>query len=50
MPLAGPAMYGKLDLGWGNTLLGLLGLVFGLTPMYFYRYSKQPNNKGKEIV
>ncbi|OJJ78427.1 uncharacterized protein ASPGLDRAFT_40809 [Aspergillus glaucus CBS 516.65] len=50
VPLAGPSMYGKLGLGWGNTLLGLLALVFGLTPMYFYRYggSKQEKNE-KEI-
>lgn len=51
VPLAGPSMYGKLGLGWGNTLLGLLGLVFGLTPMYFYRYGgEKKTEKGKEIV
>lgn len=51
VPLAGPSMYGKLGLGWGNTLLGLLGLVFGLTPMYFYRYggTKKEKKEEKEI-
>lgn len=43
-------MYGKLGLGWGNTLLGLLGLLFGLTPLYFYRYGgTKPEKKEKEI-
>ena len=51
VPLAGPSMYGKLGLGWGNTLLGLLALVFGLTPMYFYRYGgEKTTQKGKEVV
>ncbi|PLN79778.1 MFS general substrate transporter [Aspergillus taichungensis] len=50
VPLAGPSMYGKLGLGWGNTLLGLLSLVFGLTPMYFYWFGEKPPKKGEEPV
>jgi hypothetical protein len=37
VPLSGPAMYERLGLGWGNTLLALLAMLFGLTPLWFYR-------------
>ncbi|KAJ5788790.1 MFS general substrate transporter [Penicillium paradoxum] len=46
VPLSGPEMYGKLGLGWGNTMLALLALVFGLAPLWFYR-SKAPRNRTK---
>ncbi|KAJ5572389.1 MFS general substrate transporter [Penicillium sp. DV-2018c] len=50
VPLSGPAMYGKLGLGWGNTLSALLVLVFGLAPLWFYK-TKEPQNEtgGKSL-
>ncbi|KAJ5084177.1 hypothetical protein NUU61_008756 [Penicillium alfredii] len=42
VPLSGPDMYAKLGLGWGNTLLALLALAFGLAPMWFYRTKDRP--------
>ena len=36
LPLAGPPMYATLGLGWGNTLLGFLALVFAPVPWLFY--------------
>ncbi|KAJ6089521.1 hypothetical protein N7467_004737 [Penicillium canescens] len=48
VPLSGPGMYGKLGLGWGNTLLALLAMVFGLAPLWFYR-NKEHQNESKRI-
>ncbi|KAI5196060.1 MFS general substrate transporter [Aureobasidium subglaciale] len=42
VPLAGPRLYNSLHLGWGNTLLAFLALVFVLAPMMFYRYGERP--------
>ena len=41
LPLAGPAMYQRLGLGWGNSLLGFIGLA--LTPLgwIFYAYGER---------
>ncbi|KAJ5297824.1 hypothetical protein PENANT_c012G07147 [Penicillium antarcticum] len=47
VPLSGPEMYGKLGLGWGNTLLALLAMVFGLAPLWFYR-NKEHTNESKQ--
>lgn len=41
LPLAGPPMYERLGLGWGNTLLGFLALSFAPVPWLFYRYGEQ---------
>ena len=41
-------MYGKLGLGWGNTLLALLAMAFGLAPLWFYQ-SKAPRKASKEV-
>lgn len=38
LPLAGPAMYQSLGLGWGNTLLGLIALSFIPAPLLFYKF------------
>jgi MFS family permease len=38
IPLAGPPTYAKLGLGWGNSLLGFICLVFLPVPIFFYRY------------
>ncbi|KAL2861157.1 MFS transporter [Aspergillus lucknowensis] len=45
LPLAGPAMYRKLNYGWGNTLLGLLALAFVPGPLLFYRYGERLRTK-----
>lgn len=41
LPLAGPVMYSSLGLGWGNTLLGFLSLVFIPFPILFYKYGER---------
>ncbi|KAJ5971517.1 uncharacterized protein N7479_001435 [Penicillium vulpinum] len=48
VPLSGPEMYGKLGLGWGNTLLALLALIFGLAPLWFYK-TKEKEIESKAI-
>ncbi|ETS87248.1 hypothetical protein PFICI_01076 [Pestalotiopsis fici W106-1] len=40
LTLAGPPLYSSLGLGWGNSLLGFLGLLFVPIPWLFYRYGK----------
>ncbi|OJD30864.1 mfs multidrug transporter [Diplodia corticola] len=40
-PLFAPYMYQALDDGWGNTLLGLIGVVLGLpAPVILWKYGK----------
>ncbi|OJD30017.1 cycloheximide resistance protein [Diplodia corticola] len=45
LPLAGPALYASLGLGWGNTLLGFIGLFFCALPIFFYRYGESIRKK-----
>ncbi|KAL3469211.1 major facilitator superfamily domain-containing protein [Aspergillus californicus] len=40
LPLAGPKMFETLGLGWGNSLLGFIALVFVPIPILFTRYGK----------
>ncbi|KAM0211368.1 hypothetical protein ACHAPA_005251 [Fusarium lateritium] len=40
LPLAGPKMFSSLGLGWGNSLLGFLALLFVPVPVLFNRYGK----------
>lgn len=40
LPLAGPAMFKSLGLGWGNSLLGFLALAFVPLPLIFIRHGK----------
>ncbi|KAJ5573519.1 MFS multidrug transporter [Penicillium hispanicum] len=40
LPLAGPAMFDSLGLGWGNSLLGFLALAFVPIPIIFTQYGK----------
>lgn len=40
LPLAGPSLYSALGLGWGNSLLGFLAVVFTPVPFLFYRYGE----------
>lgn len=41
LPLAGPPLYAKLGLGWGNSLLAFLGLALIPIPLLFYIYGER---------
>ncbi|PMD43141.1 MFS general substrate transporter [Hyaloscypha variabilis F] len=41
LPLAGPTMYSKLGLGWGNSLLGFVALAFSPVPFIFFIYGER---------
>jgi hypothetical protein len=41
LPLAGPAMYARLGLGWGNSVLGFISLAMLPFPVVFYYYGKR---------
>ena len=41
LPLAGPPMYNKLGLGWGNSILGLVALVMVPAPLLMLRYGER---------
>ncbi|KAJ5658213.1 MFS transporter cpaT [Penicillium longicatenatum] len=41
LPLAGPAMYKSLGLGWGNSLLGFIALAMCPLPVVFYVYGER---------
>ncbi|KAF3398185.1 Efflux pump vrtL [Penicillium rolfsii] len=41
LPLAGPKMYEKLGLGWGNSLLGFIALALCPLPVVFYIYGER---------
>ncbi|KAJ5235578.1 Major facilitator superfamily domain general substrate transporter [Penicillium citrinum] len=45
LPLAGPAMFKSLGLGWGNSLLGFLALAFVPLPIIFTKFGKQIREK-----
>ncbi|KAJ5716759.1 MFS transporter [Penicillium malachiteum] len=45
LPLAGPDMYARLGLGWGNTLLGFIALVFVPVPWLFFKYGEYLINR-----
>ncbi|KAJ5386351.1 hypothetical protein N7509_008892 [Penicillium cosmopolitanum] len=45
LPLAGPAMFDSLGLGWGNSLLGFLALAFVPIPIIFTKYGKTIREK-----
>lgn len=38
LPLAGPSLYANLGLGWGNSVLGFIGVAFLPVPVLFSRY------------
>lgn len=38
LPLAGPPLYADLGLGWGNSVLGFIGVAFLPVPLLIYRY------------
>ncbi|KAJ6103461.1 MFS general substrate transporter [Penicillium sp. IBT 16267x] len=37
LPLAGPPLYNRLGLGWGNSLLGFIALVMVPAPYYLWK-------------
>ncbi|KAJ5331705.1 benomyl/methotrexate resistance protein [Penicillium atrosanguineum] len=41
IPLAGPAMYEKLGLGWGNSALGFIALAMVPIPLAFMKYGER---------
>ncbi|CZR53517.1 related to multidrug resistant protein [Phialocephala subalpina] len=41
LPLAGPSMYSKLGLGWGNSLLAFIALAMSPVPFFFWKYGEQ---------
>ncbi|KAH6959616.1 major facilitator superfamily domain-containing protein [Ilyonectria sp. MPI-CAGE-AT-0026] len=45
MPLAGPPMYEDLGLGWGNSVLGFIAVVFIPVPIFFYKYGETLRKK-----
>jgi MFS family permease len=38
LPLAGPTMYAKLGLGWGNSVLGFVAIALIPAPMLIYKF------------
>jgi MFS family permease len=40
LPLIGPSLYADLGLGWGNSVLGFIGVAFLPVPLLFYRYGR----------
>ncbi|KAF2808124.1 MFS general substrate transporter [Mytilinidion resinicola] len=47
LPLAGQNLYIKLGYGWGNSLLGFIGVAMLPFPFLFYRYGEAIRNKFK---
>ncbi|KAF2202184.1 putative MFS multidrug transporter [Delitschia confertaspora ATCC 74209] len=47
-PLFAPAMYGALDYGWGNSLLGFLAIAIGVpAPLLLWKYGETLRKKSK---
>ncbi|PQE19069.1 MFS multidrug transporter protein [Rutstroemia sp. NJR-2017a BBW] len=38
LPLAGPSLYANLGLGWGNSVLGFIGLALIPAPFFIFKY------------
>ncbi|KIV78494.1 hypothetical protein, variant 1 [Exophiala sideris] len=41
LPLAGPALYSSLGLGWGNSLLAFIGLALSPMSWIFFKYGER---------
>ena len=41
LPLAGPSMYARLGISWGNSLLAFLSLGMSVIPFVFITYGEQ---------
>lgn len=49
LPLAGPAMYENLGLGWGNSLLGFLCVIMIPVPMLIHRFGSKLRKMGLQL-
>ncbi len=49
LPLAGPAMYQTLGLGWGNSLLGFLCVLMIPVPLLLHRYGAKLRKMGLQL-
>ncbi|KAH6624032.1 major facilitator superfamily domain-containing protein [Chaetomium sp. MPI-SDFR-AT-0129] len=49
LPLAGPAMYQNLGLGWGNSLLGFICVIMIPVPLLLVRYGKRLRKMGLQL-
>ncbi|KAF1943451.1 membrane transporter [Clathrospora elynae] len=47
LPLSGLSMYDALGLGWGNTLLGFISLIFIPVPIFFRYYGERTRTNPK---
>lgn len=47
LPLAGPTMYRKLGLGWGNSLLAFIALAMCPVPLVFLKYGERIRKREK---
>ncbi|KAI1124494.1 major facilitator superfamily domain-containing protein [Nemania abortiva] len=45
LALAAPPLYDRLGLGWGNSVLGFIALVFAPVPWLFYHYGENLRNR-----
>lgn len=41
LPLAGPSLYARLGLGWGNSLLGFIAVAMIPIPWFFIKYGER---------
>ncbi|KUJ11510.1 multidrug resistance protein [Mollisia scopiformis] len=48
-PLAAPSLYRTLGLGWGNSLLGFLTLMFAPLPWILLRYGERIRKRGSSV-
>ncbi|KAL2161813.1 hypothetical protein VTH06DRAFT_7597 [Thermothelomyces fergusii] len=50
LPLAGPAMYADLGLGWGNSLLGFICVAMIPVPLLFFKFGGKLRKMGLQFV
>ena len=50
LPLAGPPLYARLGLGWGNSVLGLIALVLMPAPLLLMRYGERLRNTSRSTL
>ena len=47
LPLAGPALYGALGLGWGNSVLAFIALAMAPVPFFLLKYGERIRRSSK---
>lgn len=50
LPLAGPAMYDALGVGWGTSVLGFISVAFIPLPFIFYLYGQRLRESRRFVV